>query len=62
MKVRYRDEELEVMESMSVNKLVKKLSLSKNEVVVIKNDAIVTEDEMLRPGDDVRIMDTVSGG
>ncbi|HOM98228.1 MAG: MoaD/ThiS family protein [Acetomicrobium sp.] len=62
MKVRYRDEELEFRESMSVNKLLKKLSLRKNEVVVIKNDAIVTEDEMLRPGDDVRIMDTVSGG
>ena len=62
MKVRYRDEELEFRESMSVNKLLKKLSLRKNEVVVIKNDAIVTEDEMLRPGDDVRIMDTVIGG
>ncbi|MGB4147099.1 MAG: MoaD/ThiS family protein [Acetomicrobium sp.] len=62
MKVRYRDEELEFRESMSVNKLLKKLSLRKNEVVVIKNDAIVTEDEMLRPGDDVRIIDTVRGG
>ena len=62
MKVRYRDEELEFRESMSVNKLLKKLSLRKNEVVVIKNDTIVTEDEMLRPGDDVRIIDTVSGG
>ena len=47
---------------MSVNKLLKKLSLRKSEVVVIKNDTIVTEDEMLRPGDDVRIIDTVSGG
>ncbi len=62
MKVRYRDKEFEFKESMSVNKLLKKLSLRKSEIVVIKNDTIVTEDEMLRPGDDVRIIDTVSGG
>jgi len=47
---------------MSVNKLLKKIALNKGEVVVIRNGAIGTEDEMLNPDDEVRIIDTVSGG
>ncbi|HHZ04186.1 MoaD/ThiS family protein [Acetomicrobium hydrogeniformans] len=62
MRVRYNSEVLEFKETMSVNKLLKKMALNKGEVVVIRNGAIVTEDETLNPDDEVRIIDTVSGG
>ena len=62
MRVRYKNEELEFKETMSVNKLLKKMALNKGEVVVIRNGAIVTEDETLNPDDEVRIINTVSGG
>nr|WP_273702103.1 MoaD/ThiS family protein [Acetomicrobium sp.] len=62
VRVRYNSEVLEFKETMSVNKLLKKMALNKGEVVVIRNGAIVTEDEMLNPDDEVRIIDTVSGG
>ncbi|KRT36263.1 ThiS family protein [Acetomicrobium hydrogeniformans ATCC BAA-1850] len=62
VRVRYKKEVLEFIETMSVNKLLKKMALNKGEVVVIRNGAIVTEDEMLNPDDEVRIIDTVSGG
>lgn len=62
VRVRYKNEVLDFNETMSVNKLLKKMALNKGEVVVIRNGAIVTEDEMLNPDDEVRIIDTVSGG
>lgn len=62
MRVRYNNEVLDFNETMSVNKLLKKMALNKGEVVVTRNGAIVTEDEMLNPDDEVRIIDTVSGG
>ena len=62
VRVRYKNEVLDFKETMSVNKLLKKMALNKGEVVVIRNGAIVTEDEMLNPDDEVRIIDTVSGG
>jgi len=62
MKVYYKRREFRFDESMSALKLLKKLSLSANEVVVVKNGTIVTEDEMLSRDDEVKIINTVSGG
>ncbi len=62
VKVRYRGEVFEFNESMSVNKLLKKFSLTKGEAVVVRNGIVATEDELLLPNDDVRIINTVSGG
>jgi len=62
VKVRYRGEVFEFNEPMSVNKLLKKFSLTRGEAVVVRNGTITTEDELLLPDDDVRIINTVSGG
>lgn len=62
MKVYYKGTEFRFDESMSVLKLLKKLSLNLSEVVVVKNGTIVTEDEMISRNDEVKIVNAISGG
>jgi len=62
MKIYYKGTEFRFDESMSALKLLSKLSLNVNEVVVVKNGTIITEDEVLSRDDEVKIINTVSGG
>jgi thiamine biosynthesis protein ThiS len=62
MKVRYGQQEYEFTERMSVRKLLEQLGVLPETVVVIKNDEIVTEDEVLDVEDDVELIRVVSGG
>ncbi len=62
MKVRYGQQEYEFTERLSVRRLLERLGLLPETVVVVKNGEIVTEDEMLDPGDEVELIRVVSGG
>ncbi len=62
MKVRYGQQEYEFTERMSVRKLLERLGVLPETVVVVKNDEIVTEDEMLDVEDEVELIRVVSGG
>jgi len=62
MKVRYGQQEYEFTERMSVRKLLERLGVLPETVVVVKNDEIVTEDEMLDLEDEVELIRVVSGG
>jgi len=42
--------------------LLNKLNLNSEEVILIKNNEIVTEDEMLNDEDDIKILSVISGG
>ncbi len=46
----------------SVAELLASLDINPQTVLVVKNDALVTEDESLDPEDSVRILSVVSGG
>ena len=47
---------------ISVKDLLKKLKLSQNTVLVIRNNELVSEEEILFDKDTVKIMSVVSGG
>ncbi len=42
--------------------LLKKLSLLPSTVMVIRNDHLLTEDELVRDGDEIEIRSVISGG
>ncbi|MCX7737889.1 MAG: MoaD/ThiS family protein [Hydrogenothermaceae bacterium] len=42
--------------------ILKALDLSKDFAFVIKNGEIVSEDEIIRPRDEVRVINAISGG
>jgi sulfur carrier protein len=48
--------------SGTVSKLLVKLKLNPESVVVVKNNEIVTEDEKLSDSDSVELLSVVSGG
>jgi thiamine biosynthesis protein ThiS len=48
--------------SGTVSKLLAKLKIAPESVVVVKNNEIVTEDETLSDSDSVELLSVVSGG
>jgi thiamine biosynthesis protein ThiS len=62
MKVRFGEKQFEFDKRMTAHKLLERLGVLPETVVVVKNDEIVTEDEMLEIDDDVELVRVVSGG
>lgn len=62
MKVRFGERELEFSERVSARRLLERLEILPETVVVVRNEEIVTEDEMLEPADEVELIRVISGG
>ncbi|MEA3397426.1 MAG: MoaD/ThiS family protein [Chloroflexota bacterium] len=62
MQVSYRDKRWEFDRRMPVYRLLEQLSLLPENVLVLRNGQLVTEDQPLQPGDEVKIIAVVSGG
>jgi sulfur carrier protein len=54
--------DVEVPGPLRVNDLVSHLGLSREAVLVIRGDALVTGDAKLEDGDDIEIRPVISGG
>ncbi|MBN1259612.1 MAG: MoaD/ThiS family protein [Anaerolineae bacterium] len=62
MNVTFRQKQWTFDSPLTVSQLLKKLRLLPETVLVVRNGQLVTEDQHLQPGDDVRIVAVVSGG
>ncbi len=62
MQVVYRDKQWHFDESLTVRQLLKRVELLPESVLVVRNGQLITEDQRVRPGDDVKIVAVVSGG
>lgn len=49
-------------DKMKVKELLKRLNLSPESTLVVRNDEVLTEEEFLKRGDEVRIISAISGG
>ena len=47
---------------LSGSELLKELNINPSSIILVKNDAIVLEDEILDDDDDVKILSVISGG
>lgn len=56
------DEHKELEFAGTVQKLLDELDINVQTVLVLKNNALVTEDEVLSDDDDIKIITVVSGG
>lgn len=61
MKARYGDREFEFDQRMPARKRLEQLNIWPETVVVVKNDEIVTEDEMVAVDDEVELIRVTSG-
>lgn len=57
-----RRRELELEGSRRVDALIKELDLNPEQVLVIRDDDLLTRDEMIRNEDTVEILSAISGG
>ncbi|MGQ9478907.1 MAG: MoaD/ThiS family protein [Thermoproteota archaeon] len=53
---------LELRDGSSVMELLKMLGISPSEVISVRNGKIVTEREVLKDGDEVKLLSVISGG
>jgi sulfur carrier protein len=62
MHVTYRDKEWRFDEDMTVLRLLKRLDILPENVLVVRNGQLITEDQRVQPGDEVKIVAVISGG
>lgn len=62
IKVRYRDKTFEYSGHISASELLTEMGINRESVLVTKNGEVITEDEILKPGDEVLIINVISGG
>ena len=62
VKVEYRGKVTEVKPDMSARDAILKLGLDPESVLVIRNGTLVTDDTLLKEGDNVRLVAVISGG
>ncbi|MGC9467231.1 MAG: MoaD/ThiS family protein [Anaerolineae bacterium] len=62
MQVTYRDRAWEFDEALYVRQVLERIEILPETVLVVRNGTLVTEDQRLYPGDEVRIVAVISGG
>lgn len=63
IRVLYRGKEIEVEgEKIKAKDLLKKLGLSPLSSLVVKNGEVISEEDYVEEGDEVRVVNAISGG
>ena len=62
LRVVFRDRSWEFDRKMTVKRLLEEIGLLPENVLVLRNGTMVTEDQHLYPGDEVKIVAVISGG
>jgi sulfur carrier protein ThiS len=62
IKLTYRDKKWELAGAMSARDALKTAGLNPEEVLVVRNGQLVTEDTVLQEGDEVKLVAVISGG
>jgi thiamine biosynthesis protein ThiS len=62
MQVTYRDQTWTFDESLTVMQMLNRVDLLPESVLVVRNGKLVTEDQRLSAGDEVKIVSVISGG
>jgi sulfur carrier protein len=57
-----RDKVYEVKAGMSLLSALQKINVVPESVIAVRNGEMITDDEILRPGDEVKLVAVISGG
>jgi sulfur carrier protein len=60
--VKFRDKVFEVKAGMTARDALKKIDILPNSVLITRNEELITDDEILRDGDVIRLIAVISGG
>jgi sulfur carrier protein len=62
MRVLYRDKAWDVDGKKTVRQVIEELGLIPDTVIAVRDGKLITEDTMLYPDDEVRLIGVISGG
>ena len=57
-----RKNEHKTVKAQTIPEIMKKLSINPQTVIIVKNDQLVTEDELLQNKDKIKFLSVISGG
>ncbi|MGD2058526.1 MAG: MoaD/ThiS family protein [Anaerolineales bacterium] len=60
--IEYRDEIFEVRAGMTIRAAILKLDLTPESVLATKDKELITDDEIIKKGDQIRLIPVISGG
>lgn len=61
-KIRYRKQEWEVASGMTVRAAIEKIGLDPYAVLALRDKKLVNDQTILAPGDEIKLVNVVSGG
>jgi sulfur carrier protein ThiS len=61
-KITYRKQEWEVASGMTVRAAIEKLGLDPYAVLALRDKKLVNDQTILEPGDEIRLVNVISGG
>lgn len=62
VKLMLRDRVYEVKPGMSLLDALRKINVVPESVIAVRDGVMITDDEILRPGDEVKLVAVISGG
>ncbi|PWH18824.1 MAG: hypothetical protein DDG59_05050 [Anaerolineae bacterium] len=62
VKIVLRDQEYEVKSGMTLRDALTKLGINRESVLATRQGELITDDEILRPGETIRLVAVISGG
>ncbi|MCS6908915.1 MAG: MoaD/ThiS family protein [Anaerolineales bacterium] len=62
VKIVLRDQEYEVKGGMTLRDALNQLGINRESVLATRQGELITDDEILRPGETIRLVAVISGG
>lgn len=62
VKIKYRKKEWEVQSGMTVRAAIEKIGLDPYNVLALRNKKLINDQTILEPGDEIRLVNVISGG
>jgi sulfur carrier protein ThiS len=61
-KIQYKDTFYEIRDGMTIRAALHKLDINAESVLITRNSELITDDEIMREDDHIRLIPVISGG
>jgi thiamine biosynthesis protein ThiS len=61
-RLKFRDKKFEVNAGMTVRDALQKMNIEPDTVLITRNGELITDDEILLEGDEIKLIAVISGG
>jgi len=61
-KIIIRNKEYEIKHGMTIRKALQKLNIEPDSVLITRNGELITDDEIIRVNDEIKLVPVISGG